>query len=101
MEVFLVALFFIATGMATFEATKVWKIKGLLGALGIQGGIFVGLFAMSAAGMAIPLGLGIPVVTGLAIFRKAQTTRMMRIADGTDEGTSDFMSTDEVTDVFD
>lgn len=84
LDVFLLIMLFLASFLALIESARAWKIKGVMLAIGLQGGLVVGVFVFAALVTPIPYALALPVITGGVLFRKAQTARMMQIAMGED-----------------
>jgi len=73
--VFLLVMLFIGTAFASVESFRTWGIKGGLGALALLIGLTILIISLK-----IPLGAGISLLVAVGIFRKAQTSRMLMLA---------------------
>lgn len=73
--VFLLVMLFIGTAFASVESFRTWGIKGDLGALALLIGLTIAIMILN-----IPYGAGISLMVAVGVFRKAQTSRMLMIA---------------------
>ena len=94
----LLVMFFIATVAAIAKSAQAFGVPGVLLAITMQAGVFGGVVVLEVLGYPIPYGIGIPVVTGIFLFRRAQTAIFIQIANAPDE--EDDAAGTKVADIF-
>lgn len=89
MGVFLFIMLFIGSAFAIVESARTWGAKGGLGALAVLVTLTILIMILN-----IPYGAALPVMAAVGIFRKAQTSRMLMIANEQTE-------TEQILDILD